>query len=199
MPALGQGPAILKLTVRREEVYEDTLDQLAALPEAALSCPLRIQFSGEEGVDEGGLVKEFFHLVMPKFFRYGGLERVASAHGDPCMGTGAHQRPHGLFLRQPGPRAHGQRWPAVVLVLGPDGEESQGVPLVGLAGLFSFFLFFLFLSPSFSLFLSLSINPATVSPSRAAHPRCLPSQPWPAVRPGVYEPHPHLSHVSASV
>lgn len=90
-PPTGQGPAILKLTVRREEIYQDTLDQLSTLPETALSCPLRVQFAGEEGVDEGGLVKEFFHLVMPKFFRWGRKYNVASgpaaSHTSSYAGT----------------------------------------------------------------------------------------------------------------
>lgn len=65
---------LLLLEVRRSHVYEDTVRQLRAAPQAALHCPLRIKFTGEEGVDEGGLIKEFFHLVLPKFFRSVGLQ-----------------------------------------------------------------------------------------------------------------------------
>lgn len=45
------------------------MEQLKAVHQEVLSCPLRVQFTGEEGVDEGGLIKEFFHLVMPKFYK----------------------------------------------------------------------------------------------------------------------------------
>jgi hypothetical protein len=77
--------------VRREEIYQDTLDQLSTLPETALTCPLRVQFAGEEGVDEGGLVKEFFHLVMPKFFRWG---RNTTVLVSAATAQGTHQYAH---------------------------------------------------------------------------------------------------------
>lgn len=67
----GQGPLFLVLEVRRDNIYNDTVQKLRAASPAALACPLRVKFEGEEGIDEGGLVKEFFHLVLPKFFRYG--------------------------------------------------------------------------------------------------------------------------------
>ncbi|EGD77865.1 ITCH protein [Salpingoeca rosetta] len=56
----------LKLTIRRTHVYEDTMKQLNEIPMRAWTLPLRVHFEGEEGVDEGGLVKEYFQLILPK-------------------------------------------------------------------------------------------------------------------------------------
>ena len=37
-------------------------------PPNALKKPLRVEFAGEEGVDEGGVQKEFFQLITPMLF-----------------------------------------------------------------------------------------------------------------------------------
>ena len=59
----------LDLVVRREHLVEDALVQLtrnSALKN--LKNPLRVQFRGEPGMDEGGLTKEFFHLITQELF-----------------------------------------------------------------------------------------------------------------------------------
>ena len=59
----------LDLVVRREFLVEDALVQLtrnSALKN--LKNPLRVQFRGEPGLDEGGLTKEFFHLITQELF-----------------------------------------------------------------------------------------------------------------------------------
>lgn len=53
----------LVLEVARERLLQDTEAALAALPENELRKQLKVKFIGEEGVDEGGLQKEFFSLV----------------------------------------------------------------------------------------------------------------------------------------
>ena len=55
------------LSVRRDNLIEDTLKQLSK-PNINLRCPLKIDFIGEEGVDQGGLKKEFFMLITRKIF-----------------------------------------------------------------------------------------------------------------------------------
>jgi len=53
----------LVLIVRRSHVIEDALSQIAANTND-LKKPLRVKFAGEEGVDAGGVQKEFFHLCI---------------------------------------------------------------------------------------------------------------------------------------
>lgn len=51
------------LTVNRQSLVADAMKQVAAKEEQWLR-PLKVIFQGEEGVDEGGLKREFFRLVM---------------------------------------------------------------------------------------------------------------------------------------
>lgn len=58
----------LVLEVRREEVLMDTLQQVSALPAQAFKKPLKVKFKGEDGVDEGGVRKEFFQVMLRELF-----------------------------------------------------------------------------------------------------------------------------------
>lgn len=59
----------LKLKLRRNNILEDTMSQLHNKGTGnALKKPLRIEFEGEPGVDEGGLTKEFFQLLIAQLF-----------------------------------------------------------------------------------------------------------------------------------
>ncbi|KAG9302135.1 hypothetical protein G9A89_020569 [Geosiphon pyriformis] len=62
----------LVLKVRRDYLIEDSLSQIAA-NEMDLKKSLRIEFVGEDGVDAGGLRKEWFLLLVRELF-------------DPCFG-----------------------------------------------------------------------------------------------------------------
>lgn len=55
-----------KLEVNRNSILEDTLLQLNS--GINLKKPLKIHFIGEEGVDEGGVKKEFFQLIIKQIF-----------------------------------------------------------------------------------------------------------------------------------
>ena len=55
------------LEVSRENIIDDTLNQLV-YNEQDLKKPLKVQFIGEEGVDEGGVQKEFFQLIIKQLF-----------------------------------------------------------------------------------------------------------------------------------
>lgn len=59
----------LQINIRRDHLLQDALEQLLSLPPHQLAKQLRISFVGEEGVDEGGLKKEFFHLCWSEIFR----------------------------------------------------------------------------------------------------------------------------------
>lgn len=59
----------LVLEVRRDHLIEDTLNQIH-LKEFDLKKPLKIKYvgGGEEGLDMGGLQKEFFHMIVEAVF-----------------------------------------------------------------------------------------------------------------------------------
>ncbi|CAI5746645.1 unnamed protein product [Peronospora destructor] len=61
----AQSP-FLVLKVRRENIVEDAMQQLVHLSSSAetLKKPLKVKFVGEEGIDEGGVQKEFFQILI---------------------------------------------------------------------------------------------------------------------------------------
>lgn len=70
------------LRVRRDHIVEDAIAHIQRNPED-LKKPLKVHFEGEEGVDEGGVQKEFFQLIVrdlfdPKYgmFRYSEATRL---------------------------------------------------------------------------------------------------------------------------
>jgi hypothetical protein len=61
----GEGVVpFLVLVVRRDNLVMDALAQIQSKPTEALKKPLKIKFVGEEGIDAGGVKKEFFQLVI---------------------------------------------------------------------------------------------------------------------------------------
>lgn len=80
---MNRNAGFLIFTIRRTHLIADTLIQLQnaklfnmrededksnAPAHLYLKKPLKIKFKGEEGVDEGGVKKEFFHLVIKQLF-----------------------------------------------------------------------------------------------------------------------------------
>lgn len=63
-PMMGLASQYLILKVRRENVIEDSLQQLVRLSADTLKKPLKVKFIGEEGVDEGGVQKEYFQILI---------------------------------------------------------------------------------------------------------------------------------------
>lgn len=55
---------LLVLHVTRENIVQDTIQQLAQKGSGDLKKPLKVVFIGEEAIDEGGLTKEFFLLLL---------------------------------------------------------------------------------------------------------------------------------------
>ena len=57
----------LTLSIRRDYLIQDTLKELSK-PNINLRSPLKINFIDEEGIDQGGLKKEFFMLLTRQIF-----------------------------------------------------------------------------------------------------------------------------------
>lgn len=57
----------LNITVRRNKILDDSLRALSTQSKN-YKKQLKIKFQGEEGVDQGGVKKEFFHLLMKELF-----------------------------------------------------------------------------------------------------------------------------------
>eukprot|EP00093_Oithona_nana_P004465 04465.XXX_3969_2324_1 [CDS] Oithona nana genome sequencing. len=77
----GQGPAKLKLSIRREHLLEDAFNKVMSVPKKELSkSKLYINFHGEEGLDYGGPSREFFFLLSREVFNpyYGLFEYSAN-------------------------------------------------------------------------------------------------------------------------
>ena len=60
---VGATSPYLIVRVRRTHLISDTLLQMS-LRKEDLKKPLKVQFVGEEGIDEGGVQKEFFQLIF---------------------------------------------------------------------------------------------------------------------------------------
>lgn len=58
----------LSLTVEREHLIPTTLFQIQELEEHEFKKPLQIKFEGEDGVDQGGVKKEYFQLIVQQLF-----------------------------------------------------------------------------------------------------------------------------------
>ena len=58
----------LILRVRRSHLVADTLDVLAEQTAQSLLRPLKVIFEGEPAIDEGGVAKEFFQLLVEQIF-----------------------------------------------------------------------------------------------------------------------------------
>ncbi|CAD8097359.1 unnamed protein product [Paramecium sonneborni] len=62
---LGILPQYISLTIERDNIIESAINQLQQI-QVSLKTPLKVQFVNEQGVDEGGLKREFFRLIMEK-------------------------------------------------------------------------------------------------------------------------------------
>ena len=79
---VGASP-VLVLEVRRAHLLADTLAQLATWSHDRhlLRRPLKIKFTGELGVDEGGLLKEYFMLLLPLLYEKAFAPRGKAVRG----------------------------------------------------------------------------------------------------------------------
>lgn len=58
----------IRLFIRRKTLFEDSFHQLSRIDFKELWKPLKITFIGEEGVDAGGLTKEWYHVLCAEIF-----------------------------------------------------------------------------------------------------------------------------------
>lgn len=65
---IGVNSPYLVLEIRRTHIVRDALYQLESKKPQDLKKQLKIQFVGEEAVDEGGVQKEFFQLIIREIF-----------------------------------------------------------------------------------------------------------------------------------
>ncbi|KAI8620309.1 hypothetical protein BC830DRAFT_1059411 [Chytriomyces sp. MP71] len=65
---IGVNSPYLHLEVRRDHVVRDAIAQLATKTTHDLKKQLRVSFVGEEGIDDGGIQKEFFQMVVKEIF-----------------------------------------------------------------------------------------------------------------------------------
>lgn len=56
------------LTVRRQQIVDDTVAKLREVEAKELRFPLKVTFADEDGLDEGGVRREFFQVVMRELF-----------------------------------------------------------------------------------------------------------------------------------
>ncbi|KAK4052965.1 hypothetical protein OIO90_004089 [Microbotryomycetes sp. JL221] len=67
-PAQRVQPGECRITVRRDRLFEDAFVEVMKLPEETLRKRLMITFKGEEGIDFGGVSREFFFLLSHAIF-----------------------------------------------------------------------------------------------------------------------------------
>lgn len=53
----------LFISIRRDRIYKDTLAIILDLEQSDIRKQLKVKFQGEEGIDSGGIKKEFFQLL----------------------------------------------------------------------------------------------------------------------------------------
>ncbi|CAH8615416.1 unnamed protein product [Heterobilharzia americana] len=63
-PVFGISEPYFTIIVRRDNIIQDTLTHLTMANPADFKKLLKVKFENEEAVDEGGVIKEFFLLVM---------------------------------------------------------------------------------------------------------------------------------------
>ena len=73
-------PDMCIVRVRRNHLVEDAMDEIARQLKKDLFKPLRVHFIGEDGIDAGGVKKEFFQLLVTELLcpDYGLLVRNKS-------------------------------------------------------------------------------------------------------------------------
>ncbi|GBG33650.1 Ubiquitin-protein ligase, putative [Hondaea fermentalgiana] len=89
--------ATLVLSVRRDRVLMDTIRALAATDPVDMKMPLQVKFEGEEGIDAGGVKKEFFELLSTTLFDphmgvfssidVGGAEKLWFSHEESALNS----------------------------------------------------------------------------------------------------------------
>jgi E3 ubiquitin-protein ligase HUWE1 len=69
------------LQIRRNQVFEDSYQQLRGRSASDMRGRLQIQFYGEQGIDAGGLTREWFSILAREIFNAGYALFMAAADG----------------------------------------------------------------------------------------------------------------------
>ncbi|KAJ3075434.1 hypothetical protein HDU98_008172 [Podochytrium sp. JEL0797] len=67
-PSMRMHPGNCHITIRRSHLFEDAYAEIMRHPPADLKKKLMIKFHGEDGLDYGGLSREFFFLMSKEMF-----------------------------------------------------------------------------------------------------------------------------------
>lgn len=67
-PQMRPSPGQIHITVRRTHIFEDAFSETMRHPASELKKRLMIKFAGEDGLDYGGLSREFFYLLSHEIF-----------------------------------------------------------------------------------------------------------------------------------
>ena len=65
---VNQNDVYLILRIDRANLVSSTMHQIGHLSRLDLRKQLKVKFKGEEGVDEGGVKKEFFQVMLRQLF-----------------------------------------------------------------------------------------------------------------------------------
>eukprot|EP00842_Homolaphlyctis_polyrhiza_P001221 jgi/Hompol1/209/HPOL_005277-RA len=89
-PALRPIAGQVHVVVRRNTIFEDSFSEIMRIPANDLKKRLMIKFQGEDGLDYGGLSREFFFLLSHEMFNpfYGLFEY--SAHDNYTLQINPH-------------------------------------------------------------------------------------------------------------
>ncbi|KAJ3207866.1 putative E3 ubiquitin-protein ligase HTD2 [Entophlyctis luteolus] len=94
---IGVNSPYLHLEVRRENVVRDAIAQLATKTTHDLKKQLRVTFVGEEGIDDGGIQKEFFQIIVKEIFGSGHGMFESNPESRLCWFTKEHATDHGVL------------------------------------------------------------------------------------------------------
>ena len=77
---LGGAP-MFKLEITRDNILADAIQEISERNPDELKLPLRVSFIGEEGLDGGGVRKEFFQLLSVDLFdpTYGLFQEIGTS------------------------------------------------------------------------------------------------------------------------
>jgi E3 ubiquitin-protein ligase HUWE1 len=67
-PARAAGAGALRIAVRRDHAFEDSFHQLRMRSPAELRAKLAVTFAGEDGVDAGGVTREWYGVMARAMF-----------------------------------------------------------------------------------------------------------------------------------
>jgi len=97
-PAMRPSPGNVQIKVRRDRIFEDSYEEIMRLQPHDMKRRFMIQFEGEEGLDYGGVAREFFFLLSHEMFNpiYGLFEYAATDNVTLQLNPGSGVNPEHL-------------------------------------------------------------------------------------------------------